>query len=263
MAKLAVVTGASGGLGEQMARQLAARGYDLVMVARDQAKMERINDELVAAHGITVITEPADLSVPGSAATLHARLTARGLAPEVFINNAASGMTGALVDSDPDQLRAMLQLDVVSMTELTLLFGRAMRARGSGRILIVGSLSAFQPNPNMAAYGAAKAYALSLSEAVHVELAPEVVVTVLTPGLMDTGFNAASGFRTPPGLRRTMLAPEKVARIGLDALFAGKSGVVAGRMNAIMAFSSRFLSRHSAAKAAYRMGQKATQAINA
>lgn len=261
MTKLAVVTGASGGLGEQIARQLAARGYDLVMVARDQAKMERIKDELVAAHGITVIIEPADLSAPGSAATLHQQLTAQGVEPDVFVNNAAFGMTGALIDADPDRLRAMLQLDVVSMTELTLLFGRAMRARGNGRILIVGSLSAFQPNPNMAAYGAAKAYALSLGEAVHVELAPDVVVTVLTPGLMDTGFNAASGFRTPPGLRRTILAPEQVARIGLNALFAGKSGVVAGRLNAIMAFSSRLLPRHSAAKGAYRIGQRTTQAM--
>ncbi|MCC5969997.1 MAG: SDR family NAD(P)-dependent oxidoreductase [Pararhodobacter sp.] len=262
MRKLAVVTGASGGLGEQIARQLAARGYDLVMVARDQVKMERIASELVAAHGISAIIEPADLSQPGSAAMLYERLTARGVVPDVFINNAAFGMTGSLINSDPDQLRGMLQLDVISMTELTLLFGRAMRARGQGHIMIVGSLSAFQPNPNMAAYGAAKAYALSFGEAVHVELAPKVIVTVLTPGLMDTGFNAASGFQTPPGLRRTMLAPEEVARIGLDALFAGKSGVVAGRINAIMAFGSRFLSRHAAAKAAHRMGQKTTQQIN-
>jgi short-subunit dehydrogenase len=262
MGSWAIITGASGGLGEQIARQLAARGHNLVLVARDQDRMDRIASELVGAHGIVVHVEAADLSQPGSAAELYGRVTDKGVEADVFINNAAFGMTGSFVDSDLARLQAMLQLDIVSMTELTLLFGRAMRTRGTGRIMIVGSLSAFQPNPNMAAYGAAKAYALSFGEAVHVELSPDVVVTVLTPGLMDTGFNTASGFETPPSLRRTILATEEVARIGLDALFAGTSGVVAGRMNALMAFGSRLLSRHSAAKAAYRMGQTTTRQKN-
>jgi hypothetical protein len=106
----------------------------------------------------------------------------------------------------------------------------------------------------LAAYGASKAYVLSLGEALNVELGPKVTATVLSPGLMDTGFNAASGYETPNSLRAMILPPARVAEIGLKALFAGKPSVIAGRLNKLMALSARALPRAAAAKATYRMG---------
>lgn len=253
----ALVTGASGGLGEAIARDLAKRGYDLVLSARGEAAMQRLAAELQERHGTQVAVEPIDLSAAGSAAALCDRMAARGIKLDILVNNAAFGMAGTFVESDADRLRDMLQLDIVSLTELTLRIGREMAAGGGGKILFVGSMAAYSPCPSLAAYAAAKAYLLSLGEALHVELSPKVGVTVLSPGLMETGFNAASGFVTPEGLRRTILPTSRVARIGLDALFAGRPSVVAGRLNTVMVRVGGLLPRHSVAKLSYRMGQAA------
>lgn len=251
----AVITGASSGLGVALAHNMATRHYNLVLTARGTRAMEQLASDLRGRHEIDVRVETLDLGLAGSAATLCARLDVAGIQPDILVNNAGFGMTGPFVEHDDERLREMLQLDMVSATELALILGRRMWKRGSGKILFVGSLAGFQPNPSMAAYGAAKAYILSFAEALHVELAPTVNVSIVSPGLMDTGFNAASGFKTPDALRRTMLSPAKVAEIGLAALFAGRSGVVAGRMNKLLAFSSRLFSRHFAAQSSYRMGQ--------
>ena len=249
----ALVTGASSGLGIELATGLAARGHDLVLAARSEAPMRALATRLEQQHGVTAVVEPIDLSTPDAASVLRDRLDARGITPDILINNAAFGLSGGFVDHDPDQLRAMLQLDIVSLTELTRIFGSRMAARGHGHVLLVGSLASFQPCPRLGAYAAAKAYVRSLGEALHVELAPAVGVTVLSPGLMDTGFNAASGFRPAPSVRPTMLAPAVVARIGLDAMFARRPAVVAGRLNRLMAFSSRLTSRGFQARTALRM----------
>ncbi len=124
-----------------------------------------------------------------------------------------------------------------------------MLAQGRGHILLVGCMAAYQPIPHLAVYAAAKAFVLSFDEALHVELAPSIGVAVLSPGLMDTGFNDASGYETPPAMNAMKLAPATVAKIGLDAMFAGKSGVIAGRLNKVMAFIGRVTSRHLAATA--------------
>jgi len=252
----AVVTGASGGLGEALARDLAQRGYNLVLVSRGQAAMDRIATELRARCPVQIVVEPVDLSAAGSAALLCARLEQGGIAPAMLINNAAFGISEDFIRHDAERLRAMLQLDIVTLTELTLLLGRQMARAGRGHIMLIASVAAFQPTPSLAAYSAGKAYVLSLGEALNVELAGKVVVTVLSPGLMDTGFNAASGFETPTMLRRTILTPAEVAAIGLDAMFSGKSGVVAGRWNQIATFIGRFFSRHFLATSARRMAGK-------
>ncbi len=251
----ALVTGASSGLGVALATDLAARRINLALAARTEAPMQRLADALRREHGVDVAVEPLDLSVPGSADILRQRLEQRGIDPDILVNNAAFGLHDDFVDHDPQRLHAMLQLNVVSLTELSHMFGRRMAARGRGHILLVASLAAYQPDPLLAAYGASKAYVLSLGEALHVELAPTVGVTVLSPGLMDTGFNAASGFSTPPSLKRTELLPATVAKIGLDAMFARRSSVVAGRFNKVMAFSGRLMSRRFAARASYNMAR--------
>ncbi len=255
----ALVTGASSGLGVELAKGLAARGVNLALTARTEAPMRRLADDIHQEHGVEVVVEPLDLSMPGSADALRQRLDQRGIDPGILVNNAGFGLNSTFIDHDPERLRAMLQLNVVSLTELSHVFGRRMAAQGRGHILMVASMAAYQPDPLLAAYGASKAYVLSLGEALHVELAPKVGVTVLSPGLMDTGFNTVSGFQTPPSLKRTELLPATVARIGLDAMFAGKSSVVAGRLNKVMAFSSRLLSRHFAARTSYNMARPSRQ----
>ena len=255
----ALVTGASSGLGVELAKALAARRINLALTARTEPPMRQLADDIRREHGVEVVVEPLDLSMPGSADALRQRLDQRGIEPDILINNAGFGLNSEFVDHDPERLRAMLQLNVVSLTELSHVFGRRMAAQGRGRILMVASMAAYQPDPLLAAYGASKAYVLSLGEALHVELAPKVGVTVLSPGLMDTGFNTVSGFQTPPSLKRTELLPATVARIGLDAMFAGKPSVVAGRLNKVMAFSSRMLSRHFAARTSYNMARASQQ----
>lgn len=251
----ALVTGASSGLGVELARALAARKIDLVLTARREAPMQELAAQLEKEHAIKIVVEPTDLAAPDAAALLQQRLDHRDIAPDILINNAGFGLSGDFLDQDPDRVRAMLQLDIVSLTELTLLFAKRMAARGQGRILLVASMASYQPCPGLASYAAAKAYVLSLGEALNVELAPRVGVTVLSPGLMDTGFNEVAGFRPTASAQRTVLPPAKVAEIGLEALFAGKSSVIAGRLNRVMAFSNRFTSRHLQAKVALSMSK--------
>ena len=251
----ALVTGASSGLGVELASALAARGHNLVLTARREAPMQDLAARLTQRFQVEVAVDPADLSASGSAAALQSRLDERGIRPDILINNAGFGISGDFVGQDPERLRSMLQLDIVSLTELTRLFGTRMAADGHGHILLVASMASYQPCPGLAAYAAAKAYVVSFGEALHVELAPKVGVTVLSPGLMDTGFNAVSGFRPAPAVRPTVMLPAAVARIGLDALFARRPSVVAGRLNRLTAFSNRFTSRQFQAKVARRMSK--------
>jgi short-subunit dehydrogenase len=204
--------------------------------------------ELVDAYGIEVIVEGADLGHPGGAEDLFTRVNNRSANIDVLVNNAGFGIFGEFLDNDILDLRKMLQVDIISLTDLTLLFARKMKSRGIGNILLVSSMAAYQPTPLYAAYGAAKAYVLSLGEALHVELAPEINVAVLSPGLMNTGFLAVSGQIPSKAMTRNMITPEMAAKIGLEALFTGKSSVIPGRLNNIAAFANRFTSRKTQAK---------------
>jgi uncharacterized protein len=250
----ALVTGASGGLGAELAYGLAARGYRLVITARNASALDAVADKIRRNHNVEVAVEALDLSVAGSATVLRDRLDQRGIDPEIVVNNAGFGISGKFVDHDAERLRELLQLNIVSLTELSHVYGRRMAARGRGRILLVASMAAYQPDPLLAAYGASKAYVLSLGEALNVELGAKVSVTVLSPGLMDTRFNAASGYETPEAMRSMVLPTARVAELGLKAMFAGKPSVIAGRLNNLMAFGARFVSRNLSARAAYRLG---------
>lgn len=249
----ALVTGASGGLGEELAGQLGARGINLILVARSSDKLKAVADKIATHGGIEARTYTCDLSQPGAVADLDRWVAEQGIEVDVLVNNAGVGMYGAFVDQNLDQIRAMIQLDVIALTELTHLHARRMLARGKGWILLVGSMAAYQPVALYSAYAAAKAYVLAFGEALHVEVAPAVTITTLSPGLMDTGFNDAADYTTPASLKRMEVLPADVARIGLDALFAGKSGVIAGRLNKVMALVSRVLPRHFSARSQYEM----------
>jgi uncharacterized protein len=227
-----LVTGASSGFGEEFARQYAAQGRPLVLVARRIEKLEALATELRERYRVGAIVEPVDLSNIPAVIQLHQRLRERRIAIDILINNAGHGLQGTFVDGTLDAALAMLQLDVVSLTAATHVFAQDMRTRGRGKILLVASLLAFQGVEKFAVYAAAKAYVLRLGEALHRELKRDgVTVTVLCPGMSDTGFATAAQQKITPALKLLMMQPAPVVRAGIRALQAGRISVVPGWAN--------------------------------
>ncbi|MCG2577931.1 SDR family NAD(P)-dependent oxidoreductase [Dechloromonas sp. XY25] len=227
-----LVTGASSGFGEEFARQYAAQGHSLVLVARRLDRLQALAETLRRQYSIDVVVEPADLSDIAAVTRLHRHLRERGIAIDILINNAGHGLQGPFVDSPLDATLAMVQLDVASLTAVTHVFAQDMRARGRGNILLVASLLAYQGVQNFAVYAAAKAYVLRLGEALHRELKRDgITVTTLCPGMSDTGFAAAAQQKLTPALKQLMMQPAPVVRAGIRALQAGRIGVVAGWAN--------------------------------
>jgi short-subunit dehydrogenase len=227
-----LITGASSGFGEEFARQYAAQGHPLVLVARRLDRLERLAETLRQQYRVDVVVEQVDLSDVAAVTQLHGRLGERGIAIDVLINNAGHGLQGPFLDGPLDAALAMVQLDVASLTAVTHVFAHDMRARGRGKILLVASLLAYQGVPNFAVYAAATAYVLRLGEALHRELRRHgVTVTVLCPGMSDTGFAAAARQKITPGLKLLMMQPAPVVRAGIRALQAGRISVVPGWAN--------------------------------
>jgi uncharacterized protein len=227
-----LITGASSGFGAEFARQYAAQGHPLVLAARRLDRLETLAEELRQQHAIDVLVERVDLSDVAAVIELHQRLRARGIAIDILINNAGHGLQGTFVDATLDAALAMLQLDVVSLTAVTHVFAQDMRTRGRGKILLVASLLAYQGVQNFAVYAAAKAYVLRLGEALHRELKRDgVTVTVLSPGMSDTGFATAAEQKLTPALKLVMMQAPPVVRAGIRALQAGRISVVPGWAN--------------------------------
>jgi uncharacterized protein len=227
-----LVTGASSGFGEEFARQYAAQGRPLVLVARRIEKLQALATELRERYRVEAIVEQVDLSNIAAVIQLHQRLLERGIAIDILINNAGHGLQGTFVDATLDAALAMLQLDVVSLTAVTHVFAQDMRTRGRGKILLVASLLAYQGIEKFAVYAAAKMYVLRLGEALHRELKRDgVTVTVLCPGMSDTGFATAAQQKITPALKLLMMQPAPVVRAGIRALQAGRISVVPGWTN--------------------------------
>src|SRR5687768_10562658 len=229
-----LVTGASSGFGEEFARQYAAQGRPLLLVARRIEKLEALATELRERYRVEVIVEPVDLSNIPAVIQLHQRLRERGIAIDILINNAGHGLQGTFVDGTLDAALAMLQLDVVSLTAVTHVFAQDMRTRGRGKILLVASFLAYLGVEKFAVYAAAKAYVLRLGEALHRELKRDgVAVTVLCPGMSDTGFATAARQKITPALKLLMMQPAPVVRAGISALHAGRISAVPGLINKV------------------------------
>jgi hypothetical protein len=227
-----LITGASSGFGEEFARQYAEQGHSLVLVARRLDRLQALAEALRRQYRIDVAVEKVDLSDLAAVIHLHRRLHERGIVIDILINNAGHGLQGPFMNSPLDAALAMVQLDVASLTALTHVFAQDMRARGRGKILLVASLLAYQGVQNFAVYAAAKAYVLRLGEALHRELKRDsVTVTVLCPGMSDTGFAAAAQQKITPALKRLMMQPAPVVRAGIRALQAGRISVVPGWAN--------------------------------
>lgn len=192
--KWALITGASSGFGIDFAHLLAERGANLVLVARRAEPMEKLGGELREKFGIKVSVEPMDLAKPGVGTELKSRLEAEKYRGDLLLNNAGYGLFGEFLAQPLDTTLDMLQLNMLSLTELTHVFAADMVRRGGGRILLTASIGGYQSTPLYAAYCASKAYVLLFGEALHEELKDKgVTVTVLSPGITATSFLAVSG----------------------------------------------------------------------
>ena len=241
----AVVTGASSGIGEALARALARRGMHLLVTARRADRLERLAAELTAAHGVQVEPLPLDLS-EGSAATVvteRAFSEARDVA--VLVNNAGFADYQAFLHTPWERHKGMLELNVRALTELTYRFlERRIAAAHASYVLNVASIGAFMPVPYFANYAAGKAYVLSFSEALAAELVgSNVHVTCLCPGGTATEFSDVAQQRLSPTVRRTLMSSARVAEVGLRGLFRGRRVVIPGWTNRVICFLTRLVPR--------------------
>jgi uncharacterized protein len=251
---LALVTGASGGIGHELAQILARHGHDLVLVARSADKLAALAERLELDHGIEVRAIAKDLARPEAAAEIHEALAAEGLAVDILVNNAGLGLLGKFAEIGIEGDVEMLRLNVEAPTMLTRLLLPSMLDRGSGRILNLASTAGFQPGPLMAVYYATKAYVLSFSEALANEVAGTgVTVTALCPGPTETGFSSRAGSEQSRLFKGPTMDARTVAGIGYAALMAGKPVVIPGLRNRILAFSVRLAPRRVVTQIARRM----------
>lgn len=252
--KCALVTGASSGLGVDFARQLAALGARLVIVARREDQLKMVQEEIRSKHGVDVVTVALDLTAPGAPQALYDLVRQQKLQVDVLVNNAGFGVFGNELDIAWEKTNQMLQLDIVVLTHLTKLFARDMVKRRDGYVLQVASIGAFQPSPTYAAYSAAKAYVLSFGEALNYELkGTGVSCTVVSPGVTATEFLQVSGQKRNWFHNATMMSSAEVARLGIQAMLKRRYSIVTGFMNWLMAFSTRFTPRPMLAALTARM----------
>jgi short-subunit dehydrogenase len=232
--RAAIVTGASSGIGEEFAKILAGRGYQVVLIARSAGRLEELAERL-GSHSHPL---PADLSDRAARANLPDRIAELGLVPDILINNAGLSTLGVVAKSIPEQEVNLVEVDVAAVVDLCSRFLPGMVERHRGAVLNVASVAAFGPLPGQAAYGGAKAFVLSYTHSLRGELrGTGVSATALCPGPVDTGFGEAAGFtkeEEESALPRVMWIPaDRVARAGIDGLAAGKAVVVPGRVNRI------------------------------
>jgi short-subunit dehydrogenase len=239
-----IVTGASSGLGEEFARQLAGRGSDLVLVARRADRLQELADELTQTHGVTVTTVARDLGQPDAGRTLRAELESRGIHATGLVNNAGFGTNNALPDEDPERLQSMIALNVSALVDLSHAYIGPLTAR-NGFLINVASLLGLQPTPYMAVYGATKAFVLSFTESLWEEAhGTGLRVLAVNPGAMQTEFFDAAGSQTADGGTKRA-TPRDVVRIALDTLGrrnAPPSVVTNGRP---IALATKLLSRRA------------------
>lgn len=234
----AVVTGASSGIGVEIARQLAHRGHGVTLVARREDKLRALADELATVHGIRAEVVTADLTDPAARDRIAAELDERGLQAGVLVNNAGMSTMGPVHRADVAAELAMLRTDVEAVVHLTTLFLPGMVERGAGAVLNVASTAAFQPLPGQAGYGASKSFVLSYGHAVRAELrGTGVTVTTLCPGPVATGFGEAAGISEADAMKalpRFMWEDVKlVAKLAVDGMARGRAVVIPGLANRV------------------------------
>ena len=245
MAETALITGASGGIGEELARLLAAGGSDVVLVARSAGKLTALAEELSRGHGVRATVVSEDLSAADAAQRIARRLTEEKIAVDVLVNNAGFATYGPFIETSAAEETRLLQVNIVALTMLTKALLPPMIERRQGRVLNVASMAGFQPGPLMAVYFASKAYVLSFSEALTEETrGTGVTVTCLCPGATHTGFqDRARMHESKLFSTMSVMSAREVARAGYDGMMAGRAIVIPGLSNKIGVQVIRFAPR--------------------
>ncbi len=251
MKETALITGASSGIGWELAKLFAKDGYNLVITARREEKLKQLADEL-KSYNVNCEIIVKDLSDPTAPKELFDEIRKKGIHIDVLVNNAGFGIGTKFIDSDPVNELAMLQTNIIALTALTRYAILEMKKKGKGKILNLGSTGSFSPCPNSAVYCATKAYVLSLSEAIAEELkGTGITVTTLCPGPTATGFAATAGVTEVKSFNSPgVMQPSAVAKIGYEALMKGKTLAIAGLQNKLMIQSIRVSPRKLAVKVA-------------
>jgi len=241
----ALITGASGGIGLEFAKVFARVGYNLVLVARNEERLQRVKLELEKRRGVSVTVIPKDLADPSAPDEIYNELEQSGVQVDVLVNNAGYALFNPFVERDAKETLDMLQVNIMALTHLTRLFLPGMIERGRGRVLNMASTAAFVPGPLMAAYYASKAYVLSFSEAIADEVrGTGVTVTALCPGATETGFQKRADMENSRLVQgRRIMYPTSVARAGYKAMMQGKAVEVPGLGNKVVPLLARLSPR--------------------
>jgi hypothetical protein len=255
--KTVLITGASSGIGYELAKVFARDGYNLVIVARSEGKLTELAGQLQREQDITVKVMAKDLSDPAAPEEIYRELQQAEIPIEVLVNNAGFASYGLFTEIDLTTELNMIQVNVTALTHLTKLFGREMVKRKSGKVLNVASTAAFQPGPLMAVYYATKAYVLHFSEAIANEMEDfGVTVTALCPGPTESGFQERAEMEDSRLVQRGLMDAKTVAEQGYQALMDGKAVLVPGFPNQMGAFMTRFVPRGAVAGIVRKMQER-------
>jgi hypothetical protein len=236
----AIITGASSGIGLELASIMAEKGHHLILVARREDRLLALKTKLESQFNIKVMIVVMDLSIPNQAKILYQYCIDQNLTVNCLVNNAGYGDYGQFDICKLETYQNMLQLNIMALTDLTALFLDGMKKRKSGRILNVGSIAAFQPIPNFSVYAASKAYVMQFTEALNYELRGSgVTVTLLSPGVTETGFVARANMQNAANAKGKLMDAYSVALQGYQAMMQGKLNVTPGWKNQLITFGSR------------------------
>jgi short-subunit dehydrogenase len=239
MKEIAIITGASSGIGYEIAKLFAVEHIDLLIVARDGQKLLHIKKTFEEQYKIKVYTVATDLSTKEGLKAVHDTVRSNDLIVRYLVNNAGFGDYGSFIDRKMEKYKEMINLNIFSLTELSYHYAKEMVKRGNGRILNVASMAGLQPDPNFAVYGATKAYVISLTEAIHKELEKTgVTATVLSPGATESKFMERADMHNAKLYAKGVMSSIDVAREGYNGMMKGKLHVIPGFKNKILGFFS-------------------------
>lgn len=254
--RYAVITGATNGIGYELAKLFAGDGYNLVIVARNGEELEQKKTEFSQQYGVDVITISKDLFQSNAAFELYDEIKSKNITVDVLVNDAGQGQYGLFTDQDIHRLLDIIQLNISSLTVLTHLFLKDMVSRNEGKILQLGSIASQLPGPWQAVYHATKAYVLSFTEALISELKDSAVtLTVLQPGATDTDFFQKADMENSKILDTKLQDPVKVAKDGYEALMSGDDKVISGVKNKVMVGISNVMPESAVADQMNKMQQ--------
>jgi uncharacterized protein len=252
----ALITGASRGIGQAIATELAKRNVNLLLVARSGEALERIGNELAAQYRIQVRSLAIDLADPTAPQQVYDWCQTNGYAVSILVNNAGYGLSGSFEQYSMADNLAMMQVNMTALVALTQLFLPQLRQQPRTYILNIASSTAYQALPGMSLYAATKVFVLNFSRGLHHELAgTSVSVTSVSPGATDTGFNdrAQINAKAREAAKKVVMTPEAVARQAVEAMYAGKAEVITGAINKLGAFAAWLLPKSLVEKTAYKI----------